>query len=75
MARPYREVRKDYINVRQDAILRSFNGRANRRAAKEAACLEFDEFVQDQRRIAVNEALERAPLVTEQAPETEGFTP
>jgi hypothetical protein len=56
MPRAYREVRKDYINARTDAILLSSRDRLRRRDAREAACREFDEFVQDQRKLAVAEA-------------------
>ncbi|MCI4659710.1 hypothetical protein [Cryobacterium zhongshanensis] len=60
VARPYKEVRKDYINARSSVLAKSPQGvRSWLRDAKEAACREFDEFIQEQRKLAVDEALAR----------------
>jgi hypothetical protein len=60
VARPYRDVRKDYITARSSVLSESPQGvRSWLRDAKEAACREFDEFVQEQRQLAVDEALAR----------------
>jgi hypothetical protein len=54
---PYREVRKIYIQSRADVLLRETSGTRNRGHVKELACREFDNFVQNERDIAVAEAL------------------
>lgn len=77
MPRPYREVRKDYILARADAILRGSAGRMSRQDAKEAACREFDELFQHQLQISTAEISAerdrlRTELVTQRALDTSG---
>ena len=69
VARPYRDIRKDYITARSSVLAKSPQGvRSWLRDAKEAACREFDEFVKEQRRLAVDEALARLETAKKDTP-------
>lgn len=72
MSKTYREIRRHYIKSRTDEILADpgFSALGNRRkAAKEQACAEFDDFANTERHNAVkavNDAIEMNTLPDEQ---------
>lgn len=63
--RGYREVRKTYIMARieEPGVSNRQYGGNWRRGRKEDACREFDDFVQNEREVAVRQALEERGLL------------